>query len=194
MKLTTFVAALVAVFGLNAAAPDFETEQALEQASENSIFEKNFSRRFIPYVKLGPELTNLGTQNTIMPGAGIGIRSESTTSAVDCSYSYAASKSDDGKMIYHMFVPKLLYLKYLNSHSPSALFVGFGSTWAIIHNEVRSEEFNGIAGVLSAGMEYNRSSRIRQIYQIDVHQPVIGLERVNSWITPVVEMSFGLGF
>lgn len=195
MKYRTILTALLAVVGLNAAELDYETEKLLETQAESTIYHENFSRRFIPYIKLGPEMANLGKQNTIMPGGGIGIRSESEKSAVDCSWSYAMVQTEDNKQIINAFAPKLVYLRYLNSHSPSALFAGFGGTWAFMQNQVRNEEFNGLAAVASAGIEYNRSSRIRQIYQIDLHQPVIGLTPMkNGYPMPVVEMSFALGF
>lgn len=193
MKLAKLLASIVAMVSLNAAGVEPD-ETLLQPDTESSLYDKNFSRRFIPYIKLGPEMTSLGKQNTVMPGGGFGIRSESPTGAVDCSFSYAATTNDENGGTYHMFVPKLLYLKYLNSHSPSALFTGFGGTWAIIGDADAKNDFIGLAGVLSVGMEYNRNSRIREIFQCDIHQPLIGLEKRNKLLLPIVEFSFALGF
>ncbi len=194
MKIPTLLTVLALFSGLNAASTDFDNEALTALNNESSIYDVNYSRRFIPYVKLGPEMTNIGKQNTVMPGFGVGIRSESPTSAVDCSFSYATVETKNDEQIFHYFTPKLLYLKYLNSHSPSAIFLGFGSAWAGIENDSSNESFHGLAGVISAGIEYNRSSRIRQIYQIDIHEPLLGLTPMDSIMMPIVEMSFSLGF
>lgn len=197
MKYKTILIAILSVVGLNGAELDHEKEKLLDASAQDSIYHANFSRRFIPYIKLGPEVAGIGEQNNLMPGAGFGIRSESEKSAVDCSFSYAKMETKDGVEHENIFAPKLVYLRYLNAYSPSALFVGFGGAWALMKThstKKRSDEFNGLAGVASMGIEYNRSSRIRQIYQVDLHQPVIGLTPMEKYIMPVVEVSFALGF
>ena len=173
---------------------DFKNSANSLEKEKSSIYEKNYSRRFIPFIRLGPEMTDLGNHNSIMPAFGFGFRSESNISAVDCSFSYARSETKEGLEISHVIAPKLTYLKYINSHSPSAIFLGFGSAWASIRNEVTRQSFDGLAGVLSGGIEYGRDSRIRQIYQIDIHQPVLGLKSERPSFMPIVEGSFSLGF
>ena len=194
MKLKTLSMALFVATQLHATMPRIDETALLSDESPLSMYDVNYSRRFIPYIKLGPEITNLGRHNVVMPGFGFGFRSESNTSAVDCSFSGAFAETKEGATIYHIFAPKLLYLKYLNSYSPSALFVGFGSSWSLIRNEVTKNEFNGLAGILSAGIERNRSSRMRQIIQIDVNQPLLSLKIGNSLPLPTIETSFSLGF
>ncbi len=198
MKLISLSLALLAATQIYAAAPSItssiDESAMLAEDGSSSIYDANYSRRFIPYIKLGPGVTNLGQYNTVMPGLGLGFRSESNTSAVDCSFSGAFVETKDNESIFHFFGPKLLYLKYLNSHSPSALYVGFGSAWSSIQNGVTKQEFNGLSGVISAGIERNRSSRIRQIFQVDVNQPLLALRAGTLLPTPTLEASFSLGF
>ncbi len=194
MKLKLLSLSLFIATQLHAVVPALDESALTLEDSSLSIYDTNYSRRFIPYIKLGPEITNLGQQNTVMPGLGLGFRSESNTSAVDCSFSGSFVETKEGETIYHFVAPKLLYLKYLNSHSPSALFVGFGSSWSAIKNEVTKQEFNGLSGVVSVGIERNRSSRIRQILQVDVSQPLLALKAGTSLPLPTIETSFSLGF
>lgn len=194
MKKTLFLFSLLTLFGLNAASIDTSDPALTLDENNSSIYDENYSRRFIPYIKLGPEVTNLGKENTLLPGAGIGFRSESTTGAVDCCFSYSRVETKNNEVISHYITPKLSYLKYLNSHSPSAIFIGFGSAWMRVKNDTTNVNFKGLAGVASMGLERNRNSRIRQIFQVDINQPLLALKIGTSLPMPIIETSFSLGF
>lgn len=154
----------------------------------------NFNRRFIPYVKLGPDLLNVG----LTPNLGLGIRSESNNDAVDLSISYSSKvlqgAEGEEKREYQIFFPKLQYQRFLNPTSPSTFFYGAGGSWGAMKSETADKEFAGLYGDFCVGYEKGRDSFIRQIVQCNLTQPLLSYYQKGSLPTPTLEVTYSLGF
>jgi len=191
---------------------------------ENSSFKKAppsieiSSRRFIPYIRLGPDIMNVQISssledfkknNNISPCVGLGFRSESPSDAVDLSFSVAihsesvlkpplenGSEVNLSETLYTLqfFYPKLLYLKYTSPTTASSPYLGGGLGWSQFFNEETDTSFNGLAGVLAFGYEMGRSSIIRQMAQLEITQPLIPSFSKGNSLSPSLELSYCLGF
>ncbi len=175
-------------------------------------------RRFIPYVRLGPDIINMQVStslgeiknnNNISPCVGLGFRSESASDAVDLSFSVAVHKTEKpvfesyGDSSYELsdtlytlqfFYPKLLYLRYTNPDNPSSPYFGGGLGWSQFFNQETDSSFNGLAGVVAFGYEMGRSSIIRQMAQLEITQPLVPSFSKGATLTPSLQLSYCLGF
>lgn len=200
MKLIKAISMVAVSIGLHAATteieePSFATDTTVQ--AREALSEANYSRHFIPYVKLGPTVANIAVNNTLMPSGGIGIRSESQFAAVDCSFNLSGVRTTNGERIEHWTAPKVTYSRYLNPYSPSGIFIGYGGAWGGLRNDLKEERFNGLFGIISTGVEYGRDSSVRLIWQIELIQPALAFsaeKKSGSYFTPIAETSFGIGF
>lgn len=170
-----------------------------KKAVEKVDTARNFNKRLIPYVKLGPDVINMDFRNAstttiVSPNIGFGIRSESYTGAVDVSVSYAASKLGKEMIAYQMIFPKIVYHRFLSPQSANSFYYGGGASWAEIRNHIHGVKFSGLMGNLSVGYEMGRDSSIRQMIQLDLDQPLLAYRVGESLPLPSVQASYSLGF
>jgi hypothetical protein len=187
--------------------PSFKKETSVAEIS---------ARRFIPYVRLGPNIMNIQisassslgeikNKNTLSPCIGLGFRSETQTDAVDLSFSAARhvtekpvfeESTDLSETLYTLqfFYPKLLYLRYTSPTTSTSPYFGGGLGWSQFINQETASSFSGLTGVLAFGYELGRSSIIRQMTQLEITQPLIASFKKGSTFTPSLELSYCLGF
>lgn len=155
---------------------------------------RNFNKRLIPYVKLGPNVINVGSPVFVSPNIGLGIRSETYEGAVDVSFSYSMAKMGRDIIAYQAIFPKIVYHRFLCPYASNSFYYGGGASWAEIRNKAQGVKFSGLMGNVSVGYEMGRNSSIRQMIQLDVDQPLLAYRLEQSLPMPSVQASYSLGF
>ncbi len=165
---------------------NFEKKQQFNEKT------KNYDKKHFNYVLIGPS-SREQSYDTPVPSMSVGRRYEIDEAAIDisCGFSYFSNHKKD---FYQFYLPKIAYIKYLNT---SPYYCGIGLSYLTQHNNDSNSytRFSGIATHLSTGAEFGRHERIRQIVQLELSQPTIPAYKSGAkFLKPTLQVSAGIGF
>ena len=143
----------------------------------------------ITYFKMGGGLIPSGEGAQFGPAFGFGERFERGIHAVDLSINggYANGNS-------YFTLPKVMYLHFFNPDDASSLYAGGGLSYGHIRNKASHKDFTGILAEAAVGYEWMRHTSIRSFVELNISQGAIALSSNHHYMTPVVSVSFGVGF
>ncbi len=145
------------------------------------------------YVRLGP--SNNSFTKEILPSISLGRRYEIPNSAIDISAGFGyLGKTYSNSHAYYSYLPKIMYLRYTSQELENTFFYGSGMSFFGSASQSRSSKFFGIAAHVSAGYEFGRHDRIRQLTQLDISQPILPAYNKDNFPLPIIELSAGVGF
>jgi hypothetical protein len=150
-------------------------------------------RNRFTYVRLGP--SNSSFSKEIFPSMALGRRFEIPKSAIDLSAGFGyLGKTFSNSHSYYAYLPKIMYLRYADQEHENTFFYGSGMSFFTSASDARASKFFGIAAHISAGYEFGRYDRIRQLTQLDISQPILPAYSKGNFPLPVIELSAGVGF
>ena len=124
-----------------------------------------------------------------MPMIGVGVRRIEGNFGTDISADYAWKKEGE-ETISSYTAPKVMFLGYLFPQKFTSLYAGLGTSWSGI--EIEDNSFHGLFGNASLGAEFNHTSKIKGMLELNCDVPAIAASSQGERPYPLLSLRVGV--